>query len=64
MAGERHRCLICGGYRVRGVFIRRAFLCRACEERLLATGAQDPGYDQFVDRFRRAWPEFRRAGRA
>ncbi|MDI6871695.1 MAG: sigma factor G inhibitor Gin [Bacillota bacterium] len=55
----KRRCLACGRYRVRGTVIRRVFLCRACEERLLTTGVNDPEYDHFVAGLRKVWPEFR-----
>ena len=58
----KFRCLACGRYRVRGTFIRHTFLCRSCEERLVATGVSDPGYDHFVERLRRVWPEFAEGG--
>lgn len=54
----RHRCLACGHYRIRGTLIRQAFLCQQCEERLLVTGVSDPGYDDFIVRMRKVWPEF------
>ena len=57
---SRHTCLVCRRRRVRGTFIRHAFLCAACESRLIGLGVSDPAYDQFVAGLRRAWPEFRR----
>lgn len=55
----RHRCLACGRYRARGTVIRHTFLCRSCEERLVATCAGEPGYDEFIRSIRRVWPELR-----
>lgn len=48
-------CLVCNRPVADPLWILGAAVCDRCEELLVATGADDPGYDRFVERFRHFW---------
>lgn len=48
-------CVICAQPSKEGVRIFSALLCAGCEAELIEVRANDPRYDEFVLKLKRAW---------
>jgi hypothetical protein len=57
VAARSARCLICGRETSDGLRIRGETICRQCEARLVSAKIGSPGYEIYLRRLRRLWPE-------
>jgi len=53
--GQKVLCVICQQPHPHGMFLLDMYICPHCEQAMLATEADDPGYHFFVERLKAGW---------
>ncbi|WP_027415740.1 sigma factor G inhibitor Gin [Aneurinibacillus terranovensis] len=54
MEKDEH-CIVCGKQGTEGLFIFNSFVCKNCEQEMVATDACDDKYLYFIKQMRQIW---------